>query len=124
MKTLDQMTLEELKNCKPETVEFGVILEMASKLSRAFNPDRIVLFGSYARGEATEHSDIDFLVIMPTDQPRPKRSVPMYRLLRNYLLSVDIIVRTQEEADEYANLPFSFMQTALREGVTLYDREA
>lgn len=118
------MTLEELRTCKPEKVEFGVILEMASKLSRAFNPDKIILFGSYARGEATEHSDIDFLVIMPTDLPRPKRSVPMYRLLRNYLLSVDIIVRTQEEADEYANLPFSFVQTVLREGVTLYDRKA
>lgn len=123
MKTLDQMTLEEIKAWKPERAGRELILEMAGRLWRAFNLDKIVLFGSHARGEATDHSDIDFLVIMQTDLPKPQRSVPMYRLLRGYMQSVDIVVRTQEEVDEYANLPFSFLQTALREGVVLYERE-
>ena len=124
MKTLDQMTLEELRTYKPSKVDFGVISEMAGRIAETFHPDKIILFGSYVRGGATRHSDVDFLVIMPTDLPRPKRSVPMYHLLRNYMVPLDIIVRTQEEADEYANLPFSFIQTALREGITLYDRQA
>ena len=60
---------------------------------------------------------------MSTNQPEIKDD-PMYRLLRNYMLSVDILVRTPEEVRRYEGLRFSLIYRALREGVTLYEREA
>ena len=124
MKTTDQMTLEELKAWRPEKVDFEVIQEMARKIADACHPEKIVLFGGYARGDATENSDIDFLVIQNTDLPLFKRSVPLYSALRNYLVGVDILVRTPAEVEEYEGLPFSFIQTVLRESITVYERKA
>lgn len=123
VKTIDQMTLAELRAWKPEKVPFEVIQEMVRKMVAVCQPEKIVLFGSYARGEATEVSDLDFLVIMETDLPPTKRSVPLYSALRNYLLSEDIVVYTPAEVEEYSDLPDSFIQTALREGIVLYEKE-
>jgi len=124
MKTVEQMTLEELKAWKPGKVEFHVIAEMAEKIAEAFRPEKIILFGSHARGQPGELSDVDLLVIAESSDPPPKRSVPIYRLLRNYRIPVDVLVRTPDEIKRYKNLPFSFLQTVCREGVTLYERKA
>lgn len=123
MKTLDQMTLTEMKVWKPGIVDFAVIQEMAWKIAEELQPERIILFGSHARGEANDRSDVDLLVIAASDEPPPHRSVPIYRLLRNYLVALDILVRTPEEIAKYALLPYSTIGTALREGVTLYERK-
>jgi predicted nucleotidyltransferase len=56
----------------PETI-YGV----AKAIAENFHPEKIVLFGSYATGTATPDSDLDFLVVMNTDQPINKRSVPI-----------------------------------------------
>ena len=47
---------------------------------------------------------------------------PMHKLLADHLLSVEIIVRTPEETTWYQDVPSSFIQTVLREGVILYER--
>ena len=124
MKTLELMTLEELKAWSPGKVDFQVIQEIADKIAAAFQPEKIILFGSYACGGATEHSDVDLLVIAESSEPPPVRSVPIYHLLRNYLVPIDVLVRTPEEMKKLENMPFSFLQTAYREGVTLYERKA
>ena len=124
MKTLHDMTLDDLKAWKPCVVDFEVIEEMGEEIAKAFKPDKIILFGSYARGESTEQSDVDLLIIAESIEPPPKRSVPIYRLLRKYHVPVDVMVRTPDEMKKYESLPFSFLQTACREGVTLYERKA
>jgi signal-transduction protein with cAMP-binding, CBS, and nucleotidyltransferase domain len=45
-------------------VPFEQIQAVADKIGRAFNPNRIILFGSYARGEQTANSDVDLLVVL------------------------------------------------------------
>ena len=47
MKTLDQMSPEELRTSEPSKVDFVAISEMAGKIAKTFHPDRIILFGSY-----------------------------------------------------------------------------
>ena len=96
--------------------------EIAGKIVDRFQPEKIILFGSYARGEATENSDIDLLIIAKTDLPTPKRSAPIYSFLRNYPFSKDILVYTPEESEEYRDLPAALMRRALREGIILYER--
>jgi predicted nucleotidyltransferase len=98
--------------------------EISSRIVERFHPDKIILFGSYARGEATEMSDIDLLVISETSLPRPKRSAPIYSLLRDYPVSKDILVYTPEEAEQYRDLPAATIRRALLEGIVLYERQA
>jgi len=96
------------------------IREMADRIRARFRPDKIVLFGSYARGDANEASDVDFLVVLRTDLAKPKRSAPMYSLLRDYPCGKDIVVFRPDEIAEYEHLPTSLIHRALAEGVVLH----
>ena len=58
------------------------IRRVAERIGRQADAEQVILFGSYARGEATEHSDVDLLVIAPSDLPRFKRSRALYKSLR------------------------------------------
>ena len=97
------------------------IQEMAGKIAREFHPEKIILFGSYARGDANEASDVDLLVVIETQMPKPKRSAPMYSLLRDYPYAKDIVVYNPEEVQEYQPLPMSLIHRAFVEGVVLYE---
>jgi len=57
------------------------IERVAARLGSAANAERVVLFGSYARGEAREDSDVDLMIIAESEQPRFKRSRELYKLL-------------------------------------------
>jgi len=103
-------------------VDIGMIQEMVRRIVAAVDPVRVVLFGSQARGGAGPESDLDFLIIQETDLPRPKRSAPLYSLLRDFPCSKDILVYTPREVEEDAALPHALVTTALREGKVLYEK--
>ena len=103
-------------------VEEQEIRRVAEHIGRQADAERVVLFGSYARGEATEHSDVDLLVIAPSDLPRFKRSRALYKLLRPYPFGMDLLVYTPDEIEKGQQSPLSFVSTALREGKTVYVR--
>jgi uncharacterized protein len=70
-----------------------LIREMASEIVEHFNPHKIILFGSFARGEETENSDIDLLVLVDTPAKRGKRSAPILKFLaERYEEPVDVVV--------------------------------
>ncbi len=110
------------QDLKIDSVLGAQIRAMADRIVAETKPDRVILFGSHARGAAGPDSDIDLLVIQQTTQSRPKRSGPLYSLLRDFPYSKDIVVYTPEEIDAYRGLPQSFIMTALREGVVLYEK--
>lgn len=95
---------------------------MVDRIVEIARPIKVILFGSRARGDAGESSDVDLLIIQETDQPRPKRGLPLYSALRHYHCSKDILVYTPEEVDDYRNLPHSFIMTVMREGKVLYEK--
>ncbi len=105
-------------------VSMRQIEELGRRIAREFDPERVVLFGSHARGDATETSDVDLLVVARISSPKPKRSVPIYSMLRQYPFSKDILVYTPEEVDEYRHLRASLIRRALDEGVVLYEKQA
>lgn len=86
------------------------------------NPQKIILFGSRARGDAQPDSDYDILIIEPSNLPRYQRAAPYRRALVGTCLAKDIVVWTPEEVTEWRDVPNAFITTALREGIVLYER--
>jgi predicted nucleotidyltransferase len=103
-------------------INFHDIEQVATKLGTAANAERVILFGSYARGDAREHSDVDFMIVADSTLPRFKRSRELYKMLRPHPFGMDIVVYTPEEIERGKRTPVSFVSSVLQEGKTLYDR--
>jgi len=97
------------------------IRQVAAQLGTAAKALQVILFGSYARGDATERSDVDLLVVAQTALPRHKRAVDLYRQLRPYPFGMDIMVYTPQEMEEGKKSALTSVSTVLREGTTLYE---
>ena len=74
-----------------------VLSEMVKRIRDAVRPERVILFGSHARGEGSPESDVDLLIVAPSDLPRWKRTPPIYRLLAGLGVPKDIVWWTREE---------------------------
>ena len=103
--------------------EQALLDEMVRRLVAAGNPQKIVLFGSRARGDAAPESDYDLLLVEPSSEPSYRRSVRYYDALADYLVPLDLLVCTPREVAEHSGLPQSFVTTALREGRVLYEAQ-
>lgn len=99
-----------------------LLRQIAARIRAAGDPLKIVLFGSWARGDAHPHSDIDLLIVEESDLPRYRRSPRYYRATRGTFPARDIVVWTPEEIQSWAEVPNHFVTTALREGKVLYER--
>ncbi|TKB81877.1 MAG: nucleotidyltransferase domain-containing protein [Nitrospira sp.] len=86
------------------------------------SPEKIVLFGSRARGVARPDSDLDLLIIEVSALPRFRRSSRYRRALCGLYPAKDIVVWTPQEVQEWAGLPNSFISMALTGGKVLYER--
>ena len=99
-----------------------VLEEIVRRILATGSPQKIVLFGSRARGEARSNSDYDLLLLEPSDLPRYKRAARYRRALRGVCPAKDIVVWTPEEAAEWRDVPNAFITTAIHEGVLLYEK--
>jgi len=85
--------------------------------AKALHAQSAWLFGSYARGEARDDSDVDLLFVVESALPRPKRAALAYRLMRSWSVSKDILVYTPQEFDEWKNVEGSLCHRIVSEGV-------
>jgi predicted nucleotidyltransferase len=92
------------------------------KLIEQLQPEKIILFGSYAYGHPTPDSDVDLLVIMETTDPPTERFMKVARLLRPRLFPVDILVYTPQEIEEALEHNNIFIREIYTKGITLYER--
>jgi predicted nucleotidyltransferase len=99
-----------------------VLSKATERLVSAFQPHRIILFGSQARGTADERSDVDILVVCPVSDNRRAMMVAMDRALRGLNFARDIIVVTPEEFERDRHIPGTVARPAWREGKILYER--
>ncbi len=106
------------------TIEANAQEEVIQQVLRIADPDRVILFGSYARGDQRRDSDLDILIVMPSSEPRQKRARPFYRALSNLPVEVDVIVYTPQEIEDWGDVPLAFITTAIREGRVLYEKAA
>ena len=74
-----------------------MIREMVNRIVEHFDPERIILFGSSARGDAGPDSDVDLLVVMPIQDSKREKQLEIRALLRGIRLAKDIVVTRPED---------------------------
>jgi predicted nucleotidyltransferase len=95
---------------------------VTDRIVRAFDPQRIILFGSHAYGRPTPDSDVDLLIIMESKERPVRRSAQISRLLRPRPFPIDIMVRTPDEIQQRLNMGDLFIQEVMQRGRVLYAR--
>ncbi len=97
--------------------------KMVRRIVKKFNPEKIILFGSYARGTPTRDSDVDLLIIMPVSGSKREKRIEIGIALHDIRIPKDIIVATPDEVERRKNLVGTIIRPALEEGKVLYARE-
>jgi len=104
-------------------VAMNRIEEFGRQVGCEFGAEKVVLFGSYAQGTATDDSDVDLLVICPFQGKSVHQSVKIRMKLRPRF-PVDLIVRTPEKVCQRIQMGDSFMRQILEEGKVLYEADS
>ncbi len=96
------------------------LAEMTRRIVDHFDPERVVLFGSQARGQARPDSDVDLLIVFGHVSDKRATRVAIRRLLADLPIDKDLIVVSHDEAIRRGAILGSIVGQALREGVPLY----
>ena len=98
------------------------IVEFSDQIARHFQPEKIILFGSYAYGTPNEDSDVDLLVVMPFKGRSRSKSLDIWKRLRPPF-SVDLIVRTPEDTARRYREWDPLVREAIDKGKVLSERD-
>ena len=100
---------------------YKILRNISERLKREYNAEKVILFGSYARGEETIDSDVDILVVAPTKERMIDRMASVSRIIRNLRngLPISPIVLTSEEFRRKLEEGDAFIRTVVEEGVVL-----
>lgn len=101
-------------------IDQAVIEEAGRRLARAAGESaQVILFGSHARGDAGEHSDLDFLVVEPRVENEADESVRLMRELRDLRVPVDVVVVSRQYADAWGDVCGDVVHSAFSHGQVL-----
>jgi predicted nucleotidyltransferase len=113
----DVMQVKRTKRGKPDA---AILADIVKRIVRAARPERIIMFGSAARGEMGPNSDIDLLVVKAGKFDHLRVTVAIHRALRGKGAPVDVVVVTPEEVERYRDAHCLVIATALSEGRLIY----
>ncbi|SRR5258708_5162332 len=110
-------------NAKATIPKEDLLGDIVRRLTEAYHPLRIYLFGSHARNEAGPDSDYDIAIVVPDDVPLERRGSRLaYKALRGTKTAVDVVVWTAGAFEDRLGLRASLPTTVVREGRLLYVR--
>jgi len=109
-----------MDNNQRQALTMGQIEEVGRRIADEYQPERVLLFGSYAWGVPTADSDVDLLVILSFEGKAVAKSVEM-RLHIRPPFPVDLLVRTPEKIRERLELGDPFIRSIIEEGKVLYE---
>lgn len=107
------------KTAKTGKLAMDVVVERL----KSYQPEKVILFGSHARGEPDEYSDLDLVVIKKTDKRFMERLVEASRIIGLDMGKVDVLVYSPEEWERMIEWENPFAQEVLKEGRVLYEKE-
>ena len=101
-------------------VEIQRIYELRDRIVKQFQPNKIILFGSYAYGQPTEDSDVDMLIIMPFEGRGAHKSAEI-ATVTHPRFAVDLLVRTPEQVKTRLDSGDFFIREIIENGKVLYE---
>lgn len=104
-------------------VDEAILSEIVRRLVEAIDPDKIILFGSRARGDTHAQSDVDLLIVKACAGPRYRRIGEAHQALWGIGVPTDILWYTPEEIDEWSEVKHHVATQATREGRVLYEKK-
>ena len=103
-----------------ERIPQEAIDEVVRQIAEKFRPQKIILFGSYARGNPRPESDVDILVVMDTPLKESRQSLEIRRHL-GVMFGLDLVVYTPEQLRKRVDMGDWFLRDILKEGKVLYE---
>jgi predicted nucleotidyltransferase len=103
-------------------IETKQINEIVNRIANNYKPEKIILFGSYARGDSNENSDLDFILIKETNSPKHKRGIEVRRLFYGLPIPMDFKIYTNTEFSNELLNQYSFLSSAIKSSKILYER--
>jgi len=108
----------------PDLAAQKKIEKMVQRIVERFHPEKIILFGSHARGTAGPDSDVDLLVVMHVQGSRRQKATEIDFSLSDREIPLDLLVVTPEQFDRDRDMIGTVIRPAAREGKVLYERAA
>ena len=96
------------------------LARMVERIVKRFAPERIILFGSHAAGNAGPDSDVDLLVVMTSKRSKAEQELDILKLLRSHRIPKDVIVTTPEDFAWRRKIPGTIERPAALGGRVLY----
>jgi len=100
-------------------IEMKEIETLSNRIAQEFQPEQIILFGSYAYGQPTEDSDVDLLILMPFEGHSARKALEIRRCVQP-LFPIDLLVRTPEQVQQRLEWNDCFLREVIEKGKVLY----
>jgi predicted nucleotidyltransferase len=105
-------------------ISTDIVNEIVQRIVERFDPEKIILFGSYARGEAREDSDIDLLIVAETDLPPPERYPAVRRVVGDLPYAFDLFLIPPAQYHRRRTVVNNLEYLADKYGRVMYERSA
>ena len=100
------------------------IQDITSRIIANCDPDKIILFGSYANGNFNDDSDLDLIIIKNSELPKHRRGLEIRRLFYGLTIPMDLKIYTPIEYDQELQNKYSFIFSAIKNSKILYERKS
>jgi predicted nucleotidyltransferase len=108
---------------KRERIPQEAIDQVVQQIVEEFKPQKIILFGSYARGNPRPESDVDLLVVMETQDKKRKQALEIRHRL-GVMFGLDLVVYTSKQLKKRVEMGDWFLRDVLKEGKVLYESDS
>ena len=99
------------------------ITDITRQIADKFNPEKIILFGSNAKGNFNADSDVDLIIVKESNLPKHKRGTEIRRLFYGLSVAMALKIYTPREFDRELQNQYSFLSSAMKNSTTLYERK-
>lgn len=100
-----------------------ILRKIVDRINNHFNPEKIILFGSYAYGAPGKNSDIDLFIVMKSKEKPARRRIKMSQLFWDREMPMDFIVKTPSEVKRRLSMGDFFISKILGKGEVLYEKK-
>ena len=102
-------------------IDEQTLQQVVQRIVAAAQPSRVILFGSYGRGDASEDSDLDIMVIEPRVPDRYEEMIRLQKVVGRLGTGVDLLVYSEAEYERRSQVPGTVLYWARKEGKPVYE---